>query len=163
LNSADDKRGILTVEEALKRAWEDLVGRPGGPMSFRLILQPAVAIMLAIRAGMKDARDGEPPYLWTVWSNPGRRRELIGHGWKDVRKVFIVALVLDSIYQIVVHSAIYAGELLITATILAVIPYVIIRGPVTRLARQLAAARTDGRSGNRETLGEDLQHARQDE
>jgi hypothetical protein len=151
------------VEEALRRGWEDLVGRPGGPMSVRLILQPAVAIILAIRAGMRDARDGQPPFLWVVWSNQGRRRELIRQGWKDVRNVFILAIVLDSIYQVIVHSGIYALELLLTATILALVPYVIVRGLVTRLARRSAVSRTDGRSGNRGTASEDPQRERQED
>jgi len=150
------------VEEALRRGWEDLIGRPDGPMGFRLILQPAVAIILAIRAGMRDARDGRPPFLWAVLSNQGLRRELIRQGWKDVRNVFIIALVLDSIYQVIVHSSIYALELLVTATILAFVPYVIVRGLVTRLARRSAVSRTDGRSGNRGTLGEDPRQERQE-
>ena len=28
------------MEEALQRGWENLVGRPGGPLSFRCIFQP---------------------------------------------------------------------------------------------------------------------------
>ena len=144
--------GNSIVEEALRRGWEDFIGRPGGPMSFRLILQPAVAIMLAIRAGMRDARDGRPPFLWAVLSNQGRRQELIRQGWKDVGNVFIVALVLDSIYQVMVHSGIYALELLLAATILALVPYVAVRGLVTRLARRRSAAsRADGRPGDRAT------------
>jgi hypothetical protein len=132
-------------------------------MSFRLILQPAVAIILAIRAGMRDVRDGQPPFLWAVWSNQGRRRELIRQGWKDVGNVFIVALVLDSIYQVVVHSRIYALELLLTAMILALVPYMIVRGPVNRLARRSAVSRTDGRSGKRRTTGEDPRQERQED
>lgn len=132
-------------------------------MSFRLILQPAVAIILAIRAGMRDARDGRPPFLWAVLSNRGLRRELIGQGWEDVRNVFILALVLDSIYQVIVHSAIYALELLLTATTLALVPYVIVRGLVTRIARRSTVSRTDGRSGNRGTPGEDPQRERQED
>jgi hypothetical protein len=61
-------------------------------MSFRLILQPAVAIILAIRAGMSDARDGRPPFLWAVFSNQSSRPRSIRQGWKDVGSVFIVAL-----------------------------------------------------------------------
>ena len=87
-------------------------------MSFRLILQPAVAILLALRAGMRDAREGRPPFFWAVLSDRSRRRELMRHGWKDVRNVFLIALVLDSIYQVMAHSGIYALELLLTATIL---------------------------------------------
>jgi hypothetical protein len=46
------------MNDILVRIWENLGGRVGGPMSFRLRLQPAVAALLAIRAGMQDARTG---------------------------------------------------------------------------------------------------------
>ena len=39
--------------------------------------------------------------------------------WTDVGTVFIVALILDSIYQVVVHAGIFTLELLVTATFLA--------------------------------------------
>ena len=41
---------------------------------------------------------------------------------KDVGKVFILAAVLDSIYQLIVHRGVYVLELLITARVLAIIP-----------------------------------------
>ena len=47
--------------------------------------------------------------------------------WKDVGTVFIVALILDSIYQIAVQSGIFTLELLITATVLALVPYMVLR------------------------------------
>ena len=50
----------------LRLGQPDLLGRISGPMSFRMILQPAVATLLAIRAGMHDARDGRPFYGWSV-------------------------------------------------------------------------------------------------
>ena len=124
------------MEEALRRGWENLIGRYDGPMSFRFIIQPAMAIALAIWAGIRDARDGRPPFLWALFSNPSQRDELLRQSWKDIGKVFIVALILDSIYQVTVHAGIYALELLITATILALVPYAITRGPVTCLARR---------------------------
>ena len=124
------------MEEALRRGWENLIGRSDGPMTFRLIIQPAVAILFAIRAGLRDARDGQPPFLWTVLSKAGQRRELLRQGWGDVGTVFIVALILDAIYQVIVHSAIYTLELLLAATILALVPYALLRGLVARLARR---------------------------
>jgi len=132
-------------------------------MTFRLIVQPAVAVLLAIRAGLHDARGGQPPFLWTVFSNPGRRHDLLRQARNDVGTVFIVALVLDSIYQVIVHSGIYVLELLLTATILALVPYVIVRGLVTRLARrQSAVSLADGRPGNQPTLGKDPREERQE-
>jgi hypothetical protein len=124
------------VLEALVRGWENVLGRPDGPMSFRLVMQPAMAIFLAVRAGLQDARSGQPPFLWTVLSNRDRRTELLRHGWKDVRNLFLVALVLDAVYQVVVHSTIYPLELLVTATVLALVPYSAVRGLVTRIARR---------------------------
>ena len=153
------------MEEALRRGWENLIGRSDGPMTFRLIIQPAVAILFAIRAGLRDAREGRPPFLWTVFSNPGRRHELLRQARDDVGNVFLVALVLDSIYQVIMHSGIYALELLLTATILALVPYVIVRGlvTVTRLARDRSAVtRADGRPGDQGTPGEDPQQERQE-
>jgi hypothetical protein len=150
------------VGNAIVRGFENLVARSDGPMSFRLILQPAVAILLALRAGMRDAREGRPPFLWAVLSDQSCRRELMRQGWKDVGNVFLVALVLDSIYQVMVHSGIYALELLLTATILALVPYVIVRGLVTRLARRRSAvSRADGRPGGRATPGGDPRPERQ--
>ena len=35
--------------------------RPGGPMTFRFVLQPAVATLLAALDGVKDARNGPHP------------------------------------------------------------------------------------------------------
>ena len=140
------------MEEALRCGWENLIGRPDGPMTFWVIVQPDMAVSLAIRTALHDAREGQPPFLWTVFSNPGRRNALLRQAWNDVGNVFILALVLDSIYQVMVHSSIYALELLLSATILALVPYVIVRGLVTRLARrQLVVGRADGRPGNQAT------------
>jgi hypothetical protein len=129
------------VQEALARGWENIVGRPDGPMNFRLIMQPAMAIFLAVRSGLRDAHRGEPPFLWTVLSNRSRRAELLRHAWKDVRNLFIVALLLDSIYQLILHRGIYPLELLLTATVLALVPYAVVRGLVTRVARRRVPTR----------------------
>ena len=48
------------LEEIIARGWENLVGRFGGPMSFRFLVQPAVAIIFAARAGQaNEARDAD--------------------------------------------------------------------------------------------------------
>jgi hypothetical protein len=61
---------------------------------------------------------------------------LLHGGWKDMRVPFLVAAVLDAIYQLVIHHWIYPLELLFTATLLALVPYIILRGPVNRVARR---------------------------
>ena len=55
-------------------------------------------------------------------------------GWKNVHKLFWMAVLLDSIYQVIVFKWIYPGQALITAGVLAIVPYVLLRGLVTRIA-----------------------------
>ena len=42
--------------EVKQRVWQDLADRPGGPMTFRFILQPAMAALVALRDGVEDAK-----------------------------------------------------------------------------------------------------------
>ena len=124
------------MEEILTRVWGNLIGRMHGPLTFRLIIQPIVAATLAIRAGLKDAREGSPPYFWAIFTDPVQRRNLLREGWKAVAKVFVVAVIIDFIYQIIVFRWFYPGEALIVGAILALLPYLLIRGPVNRIARR---------------------------
>ena len=55
-----------TIEEIFTHLWKALVGQLHRPLSFRLILQPGVAVILAIRAGLRDARAGRRSYFWAV-------------------------------------------------------------------------------------------------
>jgi hypothetical protein len=119
------------------RFLEDLVGRFTGPMRFRLILQPGVVIVLAIRAGLEDFRENRPPYLWSMLRNKEQRRDLLRRGWRDVRTVFRVCLVMDVIYQLIVRHWVYPLELLLTGVFLAFIPYVLVRGPIARIIRAI--------------------------
>lgn len=118
------------------RVLMNLVDRVGGPMTFRIILQPLMATLLAVRAGLKDARENQPPYFWTLLTDSSQRVDLIRHGWKAVGRVFILAVVMDIIYQLIVVRWVYPLETLIVAIMLAVVPYLFIRGPVNRLARR---------------------------
>ena len=124
------------------RIADNLVARVSGPMKFRLVLQPVMASFFAIRAGLADARAGKPPYFWGLLSDPGQREDMIKDGWKSIGKVFVLALVLDVVYQIIVLRFVYPGEAIIVAFVLAIAPYLILRGLTTRLARTKNAAST---------------------
>ena len=135
---AREERGVTAMDETLARIWENLAGRLGGPLTSRLILQPLVAAILALRAGLDDARLGRRAYFWTLLGDPNRR-DLVREGWTDVAKVFVLALGIDVVYQIIRLRWIYPGEALIVAVMLALVPYLVIRGFIKRLARSLAA------------------------
>ena len=121
--------------EVLSRIFEDLIGRVSGPMSFRLLLQPGVATFLAIKAGLQDAREGHPAYFWAIVHDAAHRQQLLRDGWQSIAKVFAIAVVLDCVYQYLVLRWLYPGEALLVACVLAVIPYLLVRGPVTIIAR----------------------------
>ena len=123
------------MDDTWMRIAGDLAARVSGPMKFRLVLQPTMAAIFAIRAGLADARAGRTPYFWTLISEPSQRAYLIKDGWKSVGKVFVLALVLDVVYQIIVSRFVYPGETIIVAFVLAIVPYLILRGLVTRVAR----------------------------
>lgn len=124
------------------RVGSQLIARVSGPMKFRLVLQPLMASFFAVRAGLADARAGKSPYFWALISDPAQRADMLKDGWKSVGRVFILALALDVVYQIIVLRFVYPGEVVIVAFILAILPYLILRGLVTRLARAKHAAST---------------------
>ena len=126
------------MENIWQRIAENLFGRLDGPLHFRFILQPLMAVIFAIIDGLKDAKNNKPAYLWTVVFNPESRREFLQDGWKHMSKIFIFAVILDIMYQLKVFHTIYPGEMLIVAIVLAIVPYVVLRGPVNRLMRLFA-------------------------
>jgi hypothetical protein len=126
---------VKTVEDLLARVVENLIGRVSGPMKFRLILQPLMAAVFAVRAGLKDAREERPPYFWAIFTHPDQRSDMLRDGWKSVGKIFIIAIVIDLVEQLIVFRWFYPGEALLVAFILAFIPYLLIRGPVNRITR----------------------------
>ena len=119
--------------EYLSRVWEQLGARLEGPFAFRFVLQPLMATILAIRAGLAHAQDHRAPYLCSVLSEPTERPQLIREGWTDVTRVFVFGIVMDVLYQLIVFRWVYPLQSLLVASVLAIVPYVLIRGPVTRL------------------------------
>jgi hypothetical protein len=116
------------------RVAQNLIDRIAGPMNFRFILQPVMASIFAVIAGLKDAKVGKPPYLWSLITVRAQRVDRIKDGWKSLGRVIVVALVLDIAYQIIVLRFVYPGEAIIIASVVVIAPYLIVRELVTRLA-----------------------------
>jgi len=131
------------IDDPFSRIAADLVARVSGPMKFRLVLQPVMAAFFAIRSGLKDAKAGRPPYFWALFTRPESRREMLKDGWKSVGRVFVLGVVMDVIYQFIVLKKFYPGETVIVAIILAIVPYLLIRGPVSRIASPRVRTKKD--------------------
>jgi hypothetical protein len=124
------------MDQMWTRVGNQLLARVTGPMKFRLVLQPAMACFFAIRHGLADAKAGKPPYFWSILSNLSHCGPMLKSGWKDVGRVFLLAIAMDVVYQIIELHFVYPGEAIIVAVVLAIVPYLILRGLVTRIARR---------------------------
>lgn len=122
------------MEGFFNGVWAELMGRVEGPMSLRLLIQPLIAGILAVRGGLRDARENKPPFFRALAFNPERRSELLQQVWKDIGKVFVAAMALDIVYQVVATRSAQIGEAFPIAILLALIPYLLLRAPITRLA-----------------------------
>jgi hypothetical protein len=120
--------------EVHQRIWRDIAERPGGPMTFRFVLQPIMAAIAAWRDGRQDARTGRSPYLWTVLTSGDERSGRLREGLISTARIILLGLGMDIIYQVTVLGAFYPGEAALIAILLAFIPYLLLRGPFARLA-----------------------------
>jgi hypothetical protein len=84
----------------IERVWMQLIERPGGPMTFRFIVQPMMAAIAAIKDDRKDARLGRPPYFWTMLRQPGERIGRLNEGLNATARIIVLGLVMDAVYQV---------------------------------------------------------------
>jgi hypothetical protein len=122
--------------EVRQRVWQNLIDRPAGPMTFRFILQPCMAAIAAVHDGVKDANLGRSPYIWTLLTNPSERGGRLREGLISTARIIFLGLCMDVIYQAIVLKTFYPGEAVIVAVTLAFLPYLLLRGPVARIARR---------------------------
>jgi len=130
------------ILEFLSRVWTDLLARPSGPYGFRFVLQPLMAALLAVRDGIGDARSGRSPYFWMVMHDKGQHRERFAEALKATARIGALAILIDAAYQLRVLGTFFPDQALIVALLLALFPYLLLRGPVDRIARRWRARRT---------------------
>jgi hypothetical protein len=128
---------VDTILDMLLARGEHLLGRFSGPLNFRLVVMPLVVSFLALRGHWTDVREGRPTIFGAFVTDPVKRRRLFRSALTDIDKVLVMAIVLDTVYQLWVFRRVYPGEALMVAFLCAVVPYVLVRGPITRIARLL--------------------------
>jgi hypothetical protein len=130
--------------ESLGRLWDDILDRPTGPMMFRFILQPTMALIAALRDGVHDARLGRRPYIWALIHGVRDSQGRSGRLWEGIistARILILGVVMDIIYQWKVLDTFYPGQSAVIATLLAFIPYLLLRGPFERIAEHWVSPR----------------------
>jgi hypothetical protein len=120
----------------------DFADRMSGPMHMRLVMQPVMASLFGFRDGRADVRDGHRPWLSSV-GDRRTRSERLAHAWGRISRIFVMGFAMDCAYQLIDQHTLYPGESLIIASILAILPYVIVRD----LTHRLLAGRSQTQSG----------------
>lgn len=122
--------------EVHQRIWRDIAERPGGPMSFRFLLQPTMAFVAALHDGIQDARVHRVPYLRAILRDSIQRGDRLREGLFATARLILLGIGMDAIYQWRVLGAFYPGEALLITFLLAVLPYLLLRGPISMIARR---------------------------
>jgi hypothetical protein len=123
------------MDDWMTRIWTDLTARLTGLFAFRFVLQPVMGLFFAWRDGVHDAKTGRPPYFWALFSQPDERTRLVQEGLRKIGRVIVLGIVMEVLYQLIVLRWIYPLELVIMVVGLAVLPYLLLRGPINRIAR----------------------------
>ncbi len=134
------------MEDFINNFLTNLGIRHEGPMSFRLYLQPAMSLIYAIIAGIRDAKAGKQPFVINglILGKTNRsRKDLIKELWKDVGKVFILAAIMEVIFEIIEFKTVHPFEVIKVSFFLAILPYLIFRGIVDRLVSFFIKKKTD--------------------
>ena len=117
--------------------FEEMIGRASGPLNFRLVVMPTVAAFFGIRAGLRDTREGKSTFLWGIITMPTGRAAALRSARKDIGRVFIMALIMDTAYQLIALRTLQVFQVLVVAVACAIVPYVLVRGPVAFFVRLL--------------------------
>jgi hypothetical protein len=118
-----------------RRFVDDMVARLHGPGRLRFILQPTVAIVLGARDGLKDARAGNPPFLWDLLFHSSNRPGLARSAIASVRDLVAVAILLDCVAQLLILRMVNPFAALLVGPVLIGFPYASSRALTNRMAR----------------------------
>jgi hypothetical protein len=121
---------------SLSEFFAELLARETGPLKLRFLLQPVTSIFFAVRSEIRDAREGRTPYFTGLLADATRRRQIIQEGRRDVGRVFLFCLVVDLAYQVVVLHAFRPLEAAVVGSVLAIVPYLLIRALLSRILRR---------------------------
>jgi hypothetical protein len=106
---------------------EGIIARIVGPMSLRFVFQPLVGLLLGARDGVRDAKAGEPPFIFDLIVNRANRRIKLASLFTSLSKTIIIAVVLDLIAQYLIFGQVHITGALAIAAVILVVPYSLAR------------------------------------
>src|SRR4051794_735442 len=108
----------------VSKIFEELVARLGsGPMQFRLIVQPAMALLLGIRDGLMDARLGSPPFLWGLLFRRKHLKPSLKSALRRLQVPIAVATLADALVQYLMFGYVRPAVAVMVGVLLMGLPY----------------------------------------
>jgi hypothetical protein len=93
-----------------------------------------MAIIVALKDGLKDARIGRSPISGPFSRAPGSAEHACARASGATIRIIALGLFMDAAYQFVALRKFYLGEAVIVSLLLAYVPYRLVRGPTARVA-----------------------------
>ena len=97
-------------------------------------MMPIVVTILAIRADLRDVREGHPLFLWSLPHRAGPSGDgSFAPASRTSAKSSSSLACSTPLTRFMVFGAFYVVQMLIVAVACAIVPYFLVRGPVTRI------------------------------
>jgi hypothetical protein len=100
---------------------------------FRLIIQPALAMVLGVRIGLADARAGSQPFIARLIRSPHERWSLLRESIVHAAKPLTLALLMDGLFQYLTFGRIRILAAIIVGILLVWLPFSSTRGLTNRV------------------------------
>jgi hypothetical protein len=113
-----------------------LMARLTGPGKARFVVQPLIAIVIGIRDGIADAKQGKSPYYIRILFTGEHKLDVLKTSLKRIAIPLTVGIVLDMILQWVMFQTVFLLPAIMAGAILIALPYSIARGLSNRIARR---------------------------
>lgn len=121
--------------------WDGILDVARGRGQLRLFLQPLMAILLGIRLGIADAKEGQEPFLLRLFRRSQGRKQLAKQAALDVLIPFGLAIVIDGVLQYLAHGFVRPAAAIVVGIILIWLPFSIARALTNRVYRHSARGR----------------------
>jgi hypothetical protein len=115
--------------------WEGIVDVASGRGQLRLIVQPAIAILVGIKMGITDAKLGHDPFLKRLTFAGKDRAALAKAAALKVIVPFSIAIVLDGVLQYLTLGRVRLLAALVMGAVLIWIPFSVSRSFTNRVYR----------------------------
>jgi hypothetical protein len=106
----------------------------GGPGTLRFFVQPAIAIVLGVIHGIRDRRQGRPPYLIGLIRARGARGRHLLDGLRAIALPLCLALLGAYVFEYVIRGRIYIFYGCLYALVFVAVPYCVLRALANRVA-----------------------------